>query len=49
MKEKNCHSYDLDYIREYMENNNINKDLNTNGPIKSLGIFRIINKKIFGK
>ena len=24
-----------------MENNNINKDLNTNEPIKSLGIFRI--------
>jgi ubiquitin-protein ligase len=41
MKENNCFSYDLDYIREYMENNNINKDLNTNEPIKSLGIFRI--------
>jgi len=41
MEKKHTHSYDLDYIREYMEYNNINSNLDTNKPIKSLGIYKI--------
>ena len=37
----NCFKMDIDFLRNYMINNNIDQNLDTNKPIKSLGIYKI--------